>query len=722
MEADLLSSDQPYAVGEWHVQPLLNSATRRSQAVSVEPRVMAVLTYLAQHAGQVVTRSDLLDAVWADVVVNEDALTRAVSELRKLFGDDPRAPRFVETVRGRGYRLIAPVTWASDTTPTPGESALSSLVAVTTMRAGSDSSNRRGWLAGLVAGAVLAGLAVGLWLGRDLLARAPTDVASWDTSVWEPAVPFTSYPGREIQPALSPEGARVAFAWDEAGGDNFDVYVKQVGSERPLRLTEHPSSEELPTWSPDGSTLAFARDGEARGIYTVPSMGGPVRLVHATAAEVKALDWAPDGQTLVFTTPAPETPGLQLLDLASGAVRTLTTPDDVLHRATTPRFSPGGTRIAFVRRGPGSGRPVFLTDVADGTVTPAPGDATAVRHLDWIDDETLVVVSYRSGANGLWRLDLQTGAMTWIATRGEWSFYPSVAAESGALVYQDLYFEKNIWQVRLDAPGGRLLSTEPLLTSTWMDCEAQFSPDGTRLAFMSSRSGFLEVWLSGVDGDDLVQVTQFEGAFVGNPRWSPDGMRLAFNAAPEGDAAVYVVDVRGGPPQALTPPGRGGRVTGWARDGTAVYAATRRGGDWGLWRVPVEGGTPEPVGAPSAFAGAESVDEQALYFTRAGIPGLWRVRLVGGRASGTPQRVFVNAPVDDALDWVVTPGGLYSLDERPEGTFVIYADLGAEAVTTIAEVTDIASPSLSVSPDGTTLLYGRYEDTRSDLQFRAAAD
>ncbi|MEL6613770.1 MAG: DNA-binding response regulator, partial [Bacteroidota bacterium] len=60
MEADLLSSDQPYAVGEWHVQPLLNSATRRSQAVSVEPRVMAVLTYLAQHAGQVVTRSDLL--------------------------------------------------------------------------------------------------------------------------------------------------------------------------------------------------------------------------------------------------------------------------------------------------------------------------------------------------------------------------------------------------------------------------------------------------------------------------------------------------------------------------------------------------------------------------------------------------------------------------------------------------------------------------------------
>lgn len=338
-----------------------------------------------------------------------------------------------------------------------------------------------------------------------------------------------------------------------------------------------------------------------------------------------------------------------------------------------------------------------------------------------------MVVSYRSGANGLWRLDLQSGAMTWLPSRGEWSFYPSVATASGALVYQDLYFEKNIWQVRLDEPGGRLLSTEPLLTSTWMDCEAQFSPDGTRLAFMSSRSGFLEVWLSSVDGSDLVQVTQFEGAFVGNPRWPPDGTRLAFNAAPDGDAAVYVVDVRGGPPKALTPPGWTARVTGWARDGTAVYAAARRDGTWGLWRIPVDGGVPESMGAPDAFAGAESVDGQALYFTRAGLPGLWRMALVEGRASGTPTRVFADAPVDDApvddaLDWVLTPGGLYSLDERPDGMFVVYADLDTETVTTIAEVTDIASPSLSVSPDGTTLLYGRYEGTKSDLQFRAAAD
>ena len=109
MELTDLNPDEAYWVGTRYVQPMRNQVTDGGQEVSVEPRVMAVLCYLAQHAGRVVTRDELLDAVWADLVVNEDALTRAVSELRKLFGDDPRSPKVIQTVRGRGYRLIAPV-------------------------------------------------------------------------------------------------------------------------------------------------------------------------------------------------------------------------------------------------------------------------------------------------------------------------------------------------------------------------------------------------------------------------------------------------------------------------------------------------------------------------------------------------------------------------------------------------------------------------------------
>jgi Tol biopolymer transport system component len=92
-------------------------------------------------------------------------------------------------------------------------------------------------------------------------------------------VPFTALPGRAAAPAFSPDGSRIAFAWDgdpKAGAKGYDLYVKAIGSETLLRLTEHPSERIGPAWSPDGTQVAFHRvAGADSGIYVVPALGGP---------------------------------------------------------------------------------------------------------------------------------------------------------------------------------------------------------------------------------------------------------------------------------------------------------------------------------------------------------------------------------------------------------------------------------------------------------------
>ena len=70
---------------------------------------MEILVFLARHAGQVVTRAELLDAVWPEVSIAEEGLTQCVADIREAFEDAPQQPGFVETVAKRGYRLIAPV-------------------------------------------------------------------------------------------------------------------------------------------------------------------------------------------------------------------------------------------------------------------------------------------------------------------------------------------------------------------------------------------------------------------------------------------------------------------------------------------------------------------------------------------------------------------------------------------------------------------------------------
>ena len=100
-----------FRIGQWLVQPTLNSISDNESSKRVEPKMMQVLVHLAAHAGQVVSKEQLMGAAWPDTFVTDDVLLRCISELRKALSDDPREPRFIQTIAKKGYRLIAPVEW-----------------------------------------------------------------------------------------------------------------------------------------------------------------------------------------------------------------------------------------------------------------------------------------------------------------------------------------------------------------------------------------------------------------------------------------------------------------------------------------------------------------------------------------------------------------------------------------------------------------------------------
>jgi TolB-like protein/DNA-binding winged helix-turn-helix (wHTH) protein len=113
-----------FYIGDSHqVEPSLNSVTGPAGTVRLEPKVMQVLVLLAAHAGQVVAKERLMATVWPDAFVTDDVLTRAISELRRVFGDDAKESRFIQTIPKSGYRLIAGVSSSSadQEITTPGQ-------------------------------------------------------------------------------------------------------------------------------------------------------------------------------------------------------------------------------------------------------------------------------------------------------------------------------------------------------------------------------------------------------------------------------------------------------------------------------------------------------------------------------------------------------------------------------------------------------------------------
>src|SRR5437762_5217269 len=107
MSLEYLQVDGDFRIGEWLVSPALNQISRNGTSARVEPKAMRTLVYLAEHPG-VVGKEQLISAVWPDVFVSDDVLPGCISALRRIFGDDARRPRVIETIHKGGYRLLLP--------------------------------------------------------------------------------------------------------------------------------------------------------------------------------------------------------------------------------------------------------------------------------------------------------------------------------------------------------------------------------------------------------------------------------------------------------------------------------------------------------------------------------------------------------------------------------------------------------------------------------------
>jgi Tol biopolymer transport system component/tRNA A-37 threonylcarbamoyl transferase component Bud32 len=472
------------------------------------------------------------------------------------------------------------------------------------------------WVAGGVG--VLSALALAAWWWIPVAEPpAPSAAAAFRRT------PLTSYPGAETQATFSPDGRQVAFAWDGEGRNNFDIYVKIVGGGEPLRLTTAPDEDRRPAWSPDGTSIAFTR---GNAIYTISPLGGAERkLADATSS---SLAWTPDGKAIAFAdSTAVSASPVMLLSLDSRERRQLTHPpqgaSDVFFA-----FSPDGKRLAFVRTLSRSNSGILhVMTLPDGQ--PRAIDvpqSTFMYDIAWTTDSRAILATVERGTVSLWRVDADTGKSAQIAGLDDGARWPAVAHPSGRLAYSRTFFDENIW---VSNRG----EAKPVVLSTLRDFNPRLSPDGTRLAFVSDRTGGWEIFVSDDSGGHVVQLTSFGNLVADGIRWSPDGREIAFALLQTGNRDIYTVPVEGGSPRRLTSePSDEGRPS-YSMDGQSLYFRSNRSGREEIWKMPRQGGAPVQITRDGGFESIESVDGRTLYFVRArAVGGLWSMAVAGGEA------------------------------------------------------------------------------------------
>jgi Tol biopolymer transport system component len=558
------------------------------------------------------------------------------------------------------------------------------------------------------------------------------------------AVPLTTVPGVQRYPSFSPDGNYVAFTWTGPRQDNPDVYVQQIGSGSPLRLTTDRGNDYNPVWSPDGRLIAFLRrqSDEESELRLIPPLGGPERKLIQTrvrgghSVTPPYLGWCPDSSCLVVTdSPGENKPdALFVVSLESGEKRQLTNPAPPVAGDTDPAVSPDGSRLIFRRSHGLYAGELFQLPLGTGLtaagearrLTPATLDA---NNPTWMPDSKEILFS---AGGGLWRLsvggekpgDSQPARLPFV---GEDGLMPVVSRPQPGrpprLVYVRSFLNGTISRVETSAPGATA-SSPPAVSVSFArhDGMAQLSPDARRVAFASNRSGEGAIWLADLDGSNALQLTSVGARATGSPRWSPDGERIVFHSSLEGQPDVYMISAAGGKPRNLTSHPASDGWPSFSADGQSIYFSSNRTGERQIWKVPASGGDAVQVTSNVGYAAFESRDGAYLYYTQVvDKPSqLWRVPTSGGAPVKVLDGVILNnfVVLEGGIYYVYRPSGeagIYSMD-RPTGeTQLRYLDFATRKFTTVARNLGNVDTGLTASADGRIILYSRVDSSVDDL-------
>jgi Tol biopolymer transport system component/DNA-binding winged helix-turn-helix (wHTH) protein len=712
-----------FRIGESHyVEPSLNSVTGPAGMIRLEPKIMQVLVCLAAHAGQVVPKERLMRTVWPDTFVGDDVLTRSISELRRVFGDDVKESRFIQTIPKSGYRLIAGVSAnAEQDFAPPGQDA--HIETVPAVRGSARYEARRSWKRGAwvigLAASVLVGLLIWGWMGSGTRVSPVTVVVPLQT------VPLTSLPGQERAPTFSPDGNQIAFTWDGETGDE-DIYIQLVGAGIPLRLTTSPASDRNPAWSPDGRYIAFVRVSQHEsGIFIIPALGGPERRIASVKWENvwdmygAGLSWSPDGKFLaVSDRSTPQDPAsLFVLSVDRSEKRKLTSPPPGSARDLAPAISPDGQTVAFLRTTSGMVSDIYVVPFVGGEPRRLTFHEASLHRVAWAPNGRELVFASGinlSGGGTLWRVSASGGKPERLPIGGDNATYPTISGRANRLAYVNRSLDANIWRIEIGKSAPPVSSFTKLIASTRYEAGPQFSPDGRRIAFHSDRSGSIEIWVCDAAGLDLIQLTSL-GRHSGTPRWSPDSRRIAFDSRPGKDSDIYVIDADGGAPRRLTTEPSDDVLPSWSNDGRWIYFASGRPGRWELWKMPAEGGQAVQLTKHGGFASVESRDGQFLYYAKgAYVKGLWRVPVNGGE----------EAPVLEFPEvgywgyWALAEKGIYFVNTRRRPYALEFFDFETRRVVHVARFEKAPTAfdaGLAVSSDGRSILYVQEDQINSDI-------
>ena len=717
-----VSTKPGWRFGVFEVDTRRGELRRSGAPLKLREQSFQILIALLESHGEIVSREELRSLLWpSDTFVDFDhSLNTAMMKLRDVLGDSTEAPIYIETVPKRGYRFIAPVSarvvLSDQIAKAEAEIELPQNEAIVAPPAANPvvvpGSHHRFRVMVAMFGILLIVVTATLVFLRTRPLLVPARGDRGPSSGYR-IDSVTTARGSFIDPAITPDGRDVAYAWNGGEGDHFDIYVQRIGS--PIAYARHVYKERLrrlSCWSPDQREIAFTRcDGTNDGVYIVAALGGPIRKLTGTSCQYDTpsrVAWLTDSRMLMIDRcPASGLHGLAIFSMDTGEKRCIADfgPSE-WDRRFMYSLSPNQTTIAFFPAWDSPICKLYTAPISGGSPHLIVEDKSGgCGDIMWTSDGASIVFrSDRTKFSSLWRVPASGGRFQ------PESVYPAMGSYSKDgrrfVFTEQLNGEPHaVWRADLASPGGKLLDNRKVIATQFSELDAQPSPDGAHLVWASRRALVEELWTGNANGENLLQLTHLN-SYSGTPRWSPDGKWIAFDSSTPGGPQIYVIDVEGRNLRVITQGRYMNVVPSWSRDAKSIYFSSIRSGNKEIWKHSLDSGNEIQLTTHGGFNPFESFDGQTVYFSKFDEAGIWSVPSNGGKETlvleGRPQVLYWG-------HWALTRPGIYFLNADADSSarieFYDFATRRISPVLFIEKNVPYGQPSLGATEDGKTIYY-----------------